>query len=72
MVYGASVETMKTICSVLPECAAFNSKGWIKVSTGPKISSVDVDIYIKDTSAITKDEVRVSTKNLYTVITMVW
>ena len=57
MVYGANMDTMKTICSVLPECAAFNSKGWIKVSTGPKVSESDVDIYIKDTAAIINKEV---------------
>lgn len=55
--HGASMETMKIVCSVLPECAAFNSKGWIKVSTGPKVSAPDVDIYIKDTAAITNAEV---------------
>ena len=60
MVYGANMETMKTVCSVLPECAAFNSKGWIKLSTGPKISVSDVDIYIKDTSATINDEVSLS------------
>ena len=57
MVYGANMETIKTICSVLPECAAFNSKGWIKISTGPKISVPNVDIYIKDTAASISDEV---------------
>ena len=57
MVYGASMETMKTICSVLPECAAFNTKGWIKISTGPKVSAPDVDIYIKDTAAAINLEV---------------
>ena len=57
MIYGASTETMKTICSVLPECAAFNTKGWIKISTGPKVSAPDVDIYIKDTAAVIDLEV---------------
>lgn len=52
MVYGANTKTMKQICSVLPECAAFNSKGWIKLSTGPKKSSTDIDVYIKDTTAV--------------------
>ena len=52
MVYGANAETMKKICSVLAECAAFNSKGWIKLSTGPKTPSTDIDVYIKDTSAV--------------------
>jgi len=52
MVYGANAKTMKKICSVLPECAAFNSKGWIKLSTGPKTQSTDIDVYIKDTAAV--------------------
>ncbi|XP_065889064.1 uncharacterized protein [Dysidea avara] len=56
MVYGANAETMKQICSVLPECAAFNSKGWIKLSTGPKMASTDIDVYIKDTTAVLNDE----------------
>ena len=64
MVYGASTETMKTICSVLPECAGFNTKGWIKISTGPKISAPDVDIYIKDTAASVSDEVS-SSKQMF-------
>ena len=62
MVYGANMETMKTICSALPECAAFNSKGWIKILTGPKVYSEGVDIYIKDTVAIARDEVSTTSR----------
>ena len=49
VVYGASVEQLKVICSSLSECEGFNSEGWVKAKVSGKKRAV-INLYLKQTA----------------------
>ena len=54
MVYAASIEQMKAVCTALPDCEGFNSEGWVKSRVGNKKRAV-MDLYMKQTAVVTID-----------------
>ena len=46
VVYGASIEQLKAVCSSLRECEGFNSEGWIKSRISGKKRAV-INLYVK-------------------------
>ena len=55
VVYGASVEQLKSICSSLSECEGFNSEGWVKSKISGKKRAV-INLYLKQTTPHLKGE----------------
>ncbi len=51
VVYAASVDQLKTICTALPECEGFNSDGWVKSRASNK-RRADLDLYMKQTAVV--------------------
>lgn len=49
VVYGASVEQLKSICSSLSECEGFNSEGWVKSRISGKKRAL-INLYLKQTA----------------------
>lgn len=48
VVYGASIQQLKAVCSSLKECEGFNSEGWIKSRISGKKRAV-INLYVKQT-----------------------
>ena len=46
VVYGASIDQLKSICSSLSDCEGFNSEGWVKSKISGKKRAV-IDLYVK-------------------------
>lgn len=49
VVYGASVDQLKSICSSLSECEGFNSEGWVKSRISGKKRAL-INLYLKQTA----------------------
>jgi hypothetical protein len=50
VVYGASLEQLKSICSSLSECEGFNSEGWVKSRISGKKRAL-INLYLKQTTS---------------------
>ncbi len=51
MVYAASVEQLKMVCTALPDCEGFNSDGWVKSRVSNK-KRADMELYMKQTAVV--------------------
>lgn len=49
VVYGASVDQLKAICSSLSDCQGFNSEGWVKSKISGKKRAI-INLYVKQTA----------------------